>query len=320
MQMNKNAFPYLYLSLGVLLCPSFCLSTAFGQATYSYLDENGTRVLTNIAPTKTVADLKISGMPPAPEPKPVPKVSKPPKSIAQAKTARRTPQPAVRPVAGVSKPTAETAAITIPDLVRTVGAPASQPAIVPPLHGPGAPGDLGLIIDRYATQYQLDPKLVRSVIAAESGFQRKAVSSKGALGLMQLMPSTAARLGVKDPFDPEQNIRGGTKHLRFLMDTFDNNLDLSLAAYNAGENLVQRLGRVPNIPETRDYVRIVTARYGKTFMDQAHVPLAESSAPPYPLVFRYLDPNGVLVLTNVPPSGSSGGFSQGISGNTQLPQ
>jgi soluble lytic murein transglycosylase-like protein len=80
---------------------------------------------------------------------------------------------------------------------------------------------------------------------------------------MQLMPATAKRLGVQNSFDPEQNIQGGTKHFRFLMDSFNEDLELSLAAYNAGENLVQRLGRVPEIKETLDYVRSITKRFSQ---------------------------------------------------------
>ncbi|MEJ2112088.1 MAG: transglycosylase SLT domain-containing protein, partial [Acidobacteriota bacterium] len=98
------------------------------------------------------------------------------------------------------------------------------------------------LISKYANYYELDPSLIHSIIATESGFNPRAVSRKGARGLMQLMPETASRLGVEDSFDPEQNIHGGVRYFRTLMDMFNNNLDLSLAAYNAGENLVRRLG------------------------------------------------------------------------------
>lgn len=152
------------------------------------------------------------------------------------------------------------------------------------------------IIEKYAADYQLDPSLIRSIIATESGFNPKAVSPKGARGLMQLMPATAERLGVKNSFDPEENIRGGVKHFRFLMDSFNNNLELSLAAYNAGENLVQRLGRVPNIKETRDYVKSITRRYAQT---ASATPVAQQEPPSYPIT-QYVDESGVLHLSNVP--------------------
>jgi hypothetical protein len=152
------------------------------------------------------------------------------------------------------------------------------------------------IIEKYARHYQLDPSLIRSIIATESGFNPAAVSSKGARGLMQLMPSTAARLGVLNSFDPEQNIRGGVKHFRSLLDTFNNNLALSLAAYNAGENLVQRLGRVPEIKETREYVKSVTGRYGKKELS-AQTQEEQRN----PAIYRFVDESGVLHITNVPP-------------------
>jgi len=153
------------------------------------------------------------------------------------------------------------------------------------------------IIEKYARQYELDPELIRSMIKTESDFNPKAVSVKGAQGLMQLMPATAARLGVGDPFDPEENIRGGAQHMRTLLDTFDNDLALSLAAYNAGENLVQRIGRIPDYRETHDYVRTVTRRYGKKEM--AAPPAPDTPRPPE--MFRYIDSDGVLHLSNIPP-------------------
>jgi hypothetical protein len=310
MKMNKNAFLCPNAVLPAAVCLVFLLRAGFGQATYSYLDENGTRVLTNIAPTKAVSDLKISGMPPAPPTRPSPVAAKKPKPNITGKLSASGTRPAsinTRPAPGDSAHPMTASggfeSVSVPSGFMPAGSTSS---------------DLGAIIEKYATQYQLDPNLVKSVIATESGFQRRAVSPKGALGLMQLMPATAARLGVRDPLDPEQNIRGGTKHLRFLMDTFDNKLDLSLAAYNAGENLVLRLGRVPNIPETRDYVRMVTGRYGQTFMAQAFAP--EYAAPTYPPVFRYLDRSGILVLTNIPPSGSGGASGQTGSGQRNEPQ
>jgi|WetSurMetagenome_2_1015567.scaffolds.fasta_scaffold618024_1 hypothetical protein len=151
------------------------------------------------------------------------------------------------------------------------------------------------IIERYARDYQLDPSLIQSIIATESDFNPKAVSPKGAQGLMQLMPATAARLGVSNSFDPEQNIRGGVQHFRWLMDNFNNDLNLSLAAYNAGENLVQRLGRVPEIKETREYVKKVTSQY-----DKKQLSTQALNTPQYPSTYRFVDEEGVLHLTNIP--------------------
>lgn len=116
-------------------------------------------------------------------------------------------------------------------------------------------------IETLCSRYGLDPHLVVSVIEVESGFNPRAVSPKGARGLMQLMPETARMLGVTDPFDTDQNLAGGIRYLSYLYELFDKDLSLALAAYNSGEGRVMRLGRVPRISETRDYVKRVTRLY-----------------------------------------------------------
>jgi soluble lytic murein transglycosylase-like protein len=121
------------------------------------------------------------------------------------------------------------------------------------------------LIDEAAKTHSLDPKLVKSVMLVESAFNPAAVSRKGASGLMQLMPETAARHGVQRIFDPAENIRGGAKHLSYLMGLFGNDLPRSLAAYNAGEAAVIRYGGIPPYEETRLYVhKALTAYYGKS--------------------------------------------------------
>jgi len=110
-------------------------------------------------------------------------------------------------------------------------------------------------------QYGLDYNLVKAVISAESAFDPAAISPKGAMGLMQLMPGTSRDLGVVDPFDPTQNIEGGVRYLRFLMDRFNNNVVLALAAYNAGPEAVQKHNGVPPYEETRNYVQRVLNFY-----------------------------------------------------------
>lgn len=113
-------------------------------------------------------------------------------------------------------------------------------------------------IQEHASRHALRPDLVRAVIQVESGFNPRARSSKGAIGLMQLMPATARELGVYDPYDPYENIRGGSAYLRRLLDKYDGNEELALAAYNAGSSAVDRYGRVvPPYRETREYVRKV---------------------------------------------------------------
>jgi TPR repeat protein len=120
-----------------------------------------------------------------------------------------------------------------------------------------------LKIHEMAPKYDLDPALVLEVVRAESNFNPRARSHKGALGLMQLIPATARRFGVKDPYDPVQNLRGGMAYLRWLQERFDGDLRLTLAGYNAGEAAVERHGGVPPYDETRAYVVKILARYAK---------------------------------------------------------
>lgn len=118
------------------------------------------------------------------------------------------------------------------------------------------------LIAKAAARHQVDVKLLHAVIQTESAYRPNAVSSAGAVGLMQLMPATASRFGVMDSNNPEQNIDGGTRYLRHLLDLFPNNLDLAIAAYNAGENSVLRHNNsIPPYPETQNYVRQVLALY-----------------------------------------------------------
>lgn len=125
--------------------------------------------------------------------------------------------------------------------------------------------ELEPVIRRHSSLHQLHPALIRAVIKAESDFDPRAVSRSGAIGLMQLMPQTAMRLDVRDMYDPDDNVGGGTKYLRQLLDRFHGNLPLALAAYNAGENAVDRYQALPPFDETRQYVRKVL-RYYRTFL------------------------------------------------------
>jgi hypothetical protein len=120
--------------------------------------------------------------------------------------------------------------------------------------------ELHSLADQHAERHALNPALVRAVIQAESAWNPRAVSPKGALGLMQLMPETATALGVADPFDPAQNIQAGVRYLKGLLDRYDGNAELALAAYNAGPGAVEKYGRrIPPYRETQAYVRKIVS-------------------------------------------------------------
>src|SRR6202521_1205393 len=121
--------------------------------------------------------------------------------------------------------------------------------------------DIDAAIDQAAARHNVDPSLVRSVVKVESNFNPNAVSRKGAMGLMQLMPSTARSLNVSNPFDPQQNVDAGVRHLRRLLDSYGGDVSLSLAAYNAGSGAVARSAGVPHFRETQNYVRRITNLY-----------------------------------------------------------
>lgn len=120
------------------------------------------------------------------------------------------------------------------------------------------------LVHKLAPHYSLDPKLVLAVIEAESNFNPKALSPKQAQGLMQLIPATAKRFGVQDPWDAKQNLRGGMAYLRWLLDHFDGDVKLALAGYNAGEKAVERHGGIPPYAETQSYVKRIVRRLGPT--------------------------------------------------------
>jgi soluble lytic murein transglycosylase-like protein len=123
------------------------------------------------------------------------------------------------------------------------------------------PMDIDTAIEQAAARHNVDPNLVRAVVKVESNFNPNAVSRKGAMGLMQLMPSTARQLKVKNPFDPEQNVDAGVRHLKQLLESYGGDVQLTLAAYNAGAGAVARSSGVPHYAETQNYVRRITNLY-----------------------------------------------------------
>ena len=137
--------------------------------------------------------------------------------------------------------------------------------------------DLHEVVNSASQRYRLDPDLVNSVIKAESGFNVRAVSPKGAQGLMQLMPGTATQLGVPNSFDPEANVDGGTKYLRELLERYDFDLVKALAAYNAGPQRVEQFGGVPPYYETRAYVARIVRDFNKKKAEQKKTTSATAS-------------------------------------------
>ena len=129
-------------------------------------------------------------------------------------------------------------------------------------HGHQAsPDEIDQSIVMAAARHNVDPNLVRAVVKVESNFNSNAVSNKGAMGLMQLMPKTARELKVKNPFDPQQNVDAGVRHLKYLLENYNGDVNLTLAAYNAGEGAVRRSAGVPQYSETQNYVRKITRLY-----------------------------------------------------------
>ena len=154
--------------------------------------------------------------------------------------------------------------------------------------------DIDAAIDQAAARHNVDPSLVRSVVKVESNFNPNAVSRKGAMGLMQLMPSTARSLNVSNPFDPQQNVDAGVRHLRRLLDSYGGDVRLSLAAYNAGSGAVARSAGVPHFRETQNYVRRITNLYNGGSEPGSYI----FGSPVHEPVHVQRDARGVLYISN----------------------
>jgi soluble lytic murein transglycosylase-like protein len=149
------------------------------------------------------------------------------------------------------------------------------------------------MIREVSARYYVDPALIRAVIETESNWKTTAVSRKGALGLMQLVPGTARQLGVYNAFDPKQNLDGGVRYLHTLLERYNGDLDRALAAYNAGPGAVDRARGVPWYRETREYVRKVTDSYFRPGSDRLHHGFGASHP-----IYRLVDEDGRVVFTN----------------------
>lgn len=227
----------------------FCL--AAGHTTFA---QTPARVAVQPRPSETMTEVEIAPAPVSDETVEAP----PPSEVFAAVGEAPAPAPKPETVAAGAMLDPTRTAETFTNAVLNAGTGWD------PTLGKLTTGDAA--IDAYiiesGAKHGVDPKLVYAVMNQESTFKKNAVSPKGACGYMQLMPDTARRFGVTNIFDPKQNIDAGTKYLRFLLDLFDNNVELALAGYNAGEYRVIREGyRVPQIRETQNYVKLITARY-----------------------------------------------------------
>jgi len=236
--------------LAILLF-AFASGEARSQEVNISVSEGGTATRPRRVPVMTVNE---ASLPVINQPKPAtPEVKIPKSAVGKGKSKKIAGQTAVQSAAPAN-PEAP------PPLVL---GNASEGEYV--LHEMGTTGNpkYDEIIRQSSARHGVDPNLIIAIMRQESGFKAHAVSYKGATGLMQLMPATARRFGVTNIYDPAQNIEGGTRYLRFLLDKFNGDVKLALAGYNAGEGAVVNYGyTVPPYRETRNYVKAISARYG----------------------------------------------------------
>jgi len=185
------------------------------------------------------------------------------------------------PEANAAKPISPAADASSSTAAAVASAPVRRQAATAP--------QVDVAIEQAATRHHVDPNLVRAIVKVESNFNPRAVSRKGALGLMQLMPGTARELAVSNPFDPQQNMDAGVRHLKGLLDSYGGDVPLTLAAYNAGAGAVARNKGVPPYRETRDYVKRITELYGAK-----NATVAQLGSQ----IKVYRGPGGVLTISN----------------------
>ncbi len=159
-------------------------------------------------------------------------------------------------------------------------------------HKPSS-SDYSHIVNNTSKKYNIEPSLVNAVIEVESNWNSKAISKKGAQGLMQLMPATAEEFNIINPFNPEENIEGGVQYLRYLMDKFNGDIALTLAAYNAGPKRIEKFKGIPPITETRKYVKRVLSIYNGSSVAEKNLS-----------IYRILLKDGSVLYTNTPPPAS----------------
>lgn len=229
-----------------MVCTLIFRELSYANETYIYVDKWGRQHWSNVPPPPELLS-KPEERPSEPEPKA--EAPEPPEKKAEELKPKTPEQKAEKPT---------TIAPEEPVLV--------YPPRVPPTKLPANVYELKALAYRIAVEEGVDPELVDAVIEQESNYEPRAESQKQAQGLMQLIPATQERFGVSNPWDPEENIRGGVRYLRFLLEMFNNNIAYALASYNAGEENVIKYRGIPPFPETRNYVREVMARYSGEFV------------------------------------------------------
>jgi hypothetical protein len=185
--------------------------------------------------------------------------------------------------------------------VLTEKSPVEPVSKIKPVNNPSSKADYSSYIQKSARKYEIEPALIHAVIKTESNGNHRAISKKGAMGLMQLMPSTASDMNVGNPFNPEENIEGGTRYLRYLIEKFNGNLTLAVAAYNSGPKTVERYGNVPPISETRQYVDRVFSLYNgkRTYAVSGQgAGYQEPYHEPPPQIFKVVLDDGTILFTN----------------------
>jgi hypothetical protein len=187
----------------------------------------------------------------------------------------------------------------------TTAAPQSTAPSAMPLSSSNMPSAYVEIIHSACDRHGVDPALVHAIVKVESDFNPYALSRKGAMGLMQLMPRTAVDMNVRNTFNPHENIDGGVKYLRYLIDRYEGNLSLALAAYNSGETAVKRWGTIPPFPETQNYVQRILKIYNKT---------GNAFTPRYTIYIGHGE-DGALLLTDDPSKHQSKNIKRKTSRN-----
>lgn len=276
------------------------LSAWATQITY-YIDERGRRVYVNAEEPSKKA-----------EPAPAAKKSSARHSVLvkrDPRTGKMVPVPAPpdpkETAPAVAARTASGAGVAAPVATAAAAAAARPRNEARPAAGtPRQDADKSVdeIIAGAAEKHAVDPHLVRAVVKVESNFNPAAISRKGAMGLMQLIPRTAQRFGVSDIFDPEENVDAGVRYLKYLLELYNGNLRLSLAAYNAGEKAVDRHSGIPPYPETRQYVNKISSLYGSGYIvNPFGLSVSSRAKQPRPDrwgIMKRLDENGRVHFSN----------------------